>query len=356
SLAHGADDLFVLDLATRRERALTDDGWKAAGFTWSADSRHIFFSSNRGGAFGLWTVDTHAGGPPRQVSTGLGGVTFSRMSSDAQNRLAVEIPHGRVTLSRLGPSGGATDIASSADSLWDPAVGPDGAVAYIAGASGAPEVWVAEPDGRISRLTSLVASLLSRPAWSVDGQTIAFLGVKGRQPQIYTVRRDGSQLRAVTSDTTDKYDPAMMADGRIAYIERGPSGWRAMSVAPGAAPQPLPGGDGWRSLRAGPDGRLYGTRNGGNTVLALGAPRAVADVTGADNWAVGPAGVYFVRQRPERRGWAIWLQPWSGPAREAADFPDAAHSLAVDPDGALYITQVRDDQIDLGLLSLTQGR
>lgn len=64
SLAHGADDLFLRDLASGRERALTDDGWKAGGFAWSADSRHIFFSSNRGGAFGLWTVDTAPAGRP----------------------------------------------------------------------------------------------------------------------------------------------------------------------------------------------------------------------------------------------------------------------------------------------------
>ena len=72
SLMHGADDLFLKDVRTGKERALTTDGWKAVGFVWSADSRHIFYSSNRGGEFGLWTVDTRIAGDPRAGEPGPG--------------------------------------------------------------------------------------------------------------------------------------------------------------------------------------------------------------------------------------------------------------------------------------------
>ncbi len=91
TLITGADDLLVLDTESGEEHAVTTDGWKASGYVWSSDSRYIFFSSNRGGEFGLWSVDALGQTPPRQVSLGLGTISFAHISMDRQNRIAVEI-------------------------------------------------------------------------------------------------------------------------------------------------------------------------------------------------------------------------------------------------------------------------
>lgn len=359
SLMHGADDLFLMDARTGKERALTTDGWKAAGYVWSADGRHIFYSSNRGGEFGLWTVDTKIDGPPRRVSLGLGQISFSRMSADNRNRLAVEISQGRANLAALSPGGRIRPLTDNTGSDWDPDGAPDGAVAYVSDRSGSSEIWVRTPDGPSVRLTSIVGSYVVAPAWSPDGSSIAFIAVKGRRSELYTVARDGSRLRAMTWDGLDKLYPQFSADGAsLYYLERTAAGYRVMqvSLAAGAQPRPLAGGAGWQVLRSGPDGRLYGVRAGESVVRALGPGQPVPPVIvgNYDYWTVGRDGVVVLRGRRSSSS-SIWLHPWAGPPRKLADVTSCCGSLGLAPDGTVLFSQSLDEQIDLGLVELTEN-
>ncbi|MDP3748351.1 MAG: winged helix-turn-helix domain-containing protein [Phenylobacterium sp.] len=356
TLMHGADDLFLLDVKTGRERALTTDGWKAPGYVWSADGRHVFFASNRGGAFGLWTVDTKIDGPPRQVSLGLGQISFSRMSADRRNRVAVELPSGRNNLAVVAPDGRVRPLTTDDGNDWDPDGAADGTVAYTSDRSGSSELWITTQDGRSVRLTSIVGSYVHQPAWSPDGQTIAFIAVKGRRAEIYTVARDGSRLRPVTHDGLDKLDPVYAADGRsLSYVERTAAGYRVMRIAltPGAEPRPLPGGEGWRVLRGGEDGRLYGMRVGETRLRALspGRPVPPVELGGYDEWAVGPDGLVVMRGYRASPS-TVWLHPWTGAPRKLVDIPNCCGSVGVSSTGAVLFSQSQDDQVDLGLVDL----
>jgi Tol biopolymer transport system component/DNA-binding winged helix-turn-helix (wHTH) protein len=359
TLLHGADDLFLLDVRTGRERALTTDGWKASGYVWSADSRHVFYSSNRGGAFGLWTVDIKTGQPPQRVSLGFGQTSFSRMSADRKNRLAVELPRGRGNLAAIAPSGEVSAVTNTTGYDWDPVIAPDGAVAYVSERGGSSEIWVTTPDGQSVRLTSIMGSYVNTPAWSPDGRTIAFVAVKGRRSEIYTVDRDGSRLRAATDDGIDKLDPAYSPRGdRLTYVGRTAAGYRLLQVAltPGAKPQPLPGGAGWRVLRAGPDGRLYGQKVGDDLILPVNAADRVPEIRPAnyDCWAVGADGIYVARA-PRGEVPSLWFHPWSGAPRKLADLPGFDGSLTVDAKGRVLFSRVVGNEIDLGLVDLSSN-
>jgi Tol biopolymer transport system component/DNA-binding winged helix-turn-helix (wHTH) protein len=355
ALMIGADDLYVLDVTTGRERALTQDGWKASGFVWSNDSRHVFFSSNRSGEFGLWSADLLIQEPPRQVSLGLGAISFSRMSADLRNRLVVEISRGGTNLYRASPSGTIEPVTLGSGYDWDAAPAADGTVAHISNRSGSYQVWLARPGADPLRLTSLPASYVMMPAWSPDERVLAFVAVAGHRAEIYTVARDGSQLHKVTNDGASKQDPVYSVSGdRIYYIARLAGTFRLMQIglAPGSQPQVVPGGAGWRVLRTDRAGRLYGQR--GTSILTLDPSPPIPDVglTYADVWTAGTQGIYVRRGKTPQHPAAVWLYPWSGPARKIADTPLASSSIAVDKDGAVLFTQSTDYQCDLGLIEL----
>ena len=340
SLTIGADDLFMLDVRSGEEHALTNDGWKAGGYVWSADSRNVFFSSNRGGEFGLWSVDRRNIRPPHRVSLGMGTVTFSRMTADRKNRLAVEVTRGRTILSRVLPSGEILPVTAGAGSDFDPAAAADGTLAYVSARNGAYEVWTTTPTGQSTQLTSIVGSYVTRPAWSPDGQAIAFVAVHDREAELYTVARDGSHLRQVTNDGIHKKDPVYVESGeRVLYVERREGRWRLMEMSLAVAtaqPRAVPAGHGWNTLRSGPDGTLFGQRQGESTLRVLsvraldsggsaasGIPVAedyrsltangpsIADI---DVWAAGPQGIYVRRGRRVQEPSSIWLYPGVSPA------------------------------------------
>jgi Tol biopolymer transport system component len=356
TLMFGADDLYLLDVGSGKERALTNDGWKATGHAWSGDSRHVFFSSNRGGEFGLWSVDIRIDQLPRQMSLGLGTVRFSRISADRNNRLAVELNRGRTNLALLSLSGSVQAVTANSGADGDATVADDGAIAYVSNRSGSQQIWVTRAGGEPVRVTSIVGSHVTKPTWSSDGQAIAFVGVKGRQCEIYTVMRDGSQLRQLTRDGVEKRDPAYSAsEDKIYYVERRAGAWRLMQVALGAGSQPqaVPGGEGWRVLHRGHDGRLYGQRADEYVIRVLDSTDSPdVQLTDSDAWTVGPQGIYVRRGRRGNAPAAIWLHPWNGTERKLVDAPRVSGSLAVDPDGAVIFPEDLDHQTDLGLLEL----
>jgi len=355
TLLHGADDLFLKDLKTGRERALTTDGWKAAGYVWSHDSRHIFYSSNRGGEFGLWTLDTARRDPPKRISLGFGQFTFSRMSSDRHDRLAVEAPKTRINIVAMGPDGAMTPITNSGSSDWEPEGAADGTVAYVSNRSGGSELWITRPDGRPLRLTNIGGSYVHSPAWSPDGQSLAFVAVKGRKAEIYTVGRDGSRLRAVTTDGLDKVDPVFTPAGdRLRYLQRDAEGYRLMEIPlTGAAEaREVAGGRGLSELRRGPAGRYFGRRVTDSRIVALdGGPIPDVRVGPYDTWAAGPEGIYVFVVRGANPP-AVWLHGWSGPPRKLREVGGGG-DIGIAADGRALFSQYYDEQVDLGLFDLS---
>jgi Tol biopolymer transport system component/DNA-binding winged helix-turn-helix (wHTH) protein len=355
TLLHGADDLYLKDLKTGRERALTTDGWKAAGYVWSNDSRHVFYSSNRGGEFGLWTIDTARRDPPRRISLGAGQFTFSRMSSDRRNRLAVEAPHTRINIVAMGPDGVVTQVTNHSSADWEPEGAADGTVAYISNRSGASELWITKPDGQSVRLTDIMGSYTHSPTWSPDGQTLAFVAVKGRKAEIYTVGRDGSRLRAVTADGLDKLDPIFTAAGdALRYVQRTADGWRVMQIplAGAGRPQEVAGGRGMTGLRRASDGRYFGQTLIDSRVVPLDGSAAPNVTVGPyDTWSVGRDGIYVFVVRGANPP-AVWLHPWSGPARKLREVGGGG-DIGVAADGRALFSQYANEQVDLGLFDLT---
>jgi dipeptidyl aminopeptidase/acylaminoacyl peptidase len=131
---------------------------------------------------------------------------------------------------------GAQTQPYTADAMWrlkrlaDPAISPDGRIAVvpvtsydIAENKADTDLWlVPTKPGRARQLTSGEASDTS-PAWSPDGQFIAFVSKRGddEQPQLYVIPVDGGEARRITNVPTGVIGPKWFPDSkRIAFLSQ----------------------------------------------------------------------------------------------------------------------------------------
>src|SRR5262249_8340862 len=145
---------------------------------------------------------------------------------------------------------------------------PDGSIAHISNRSGFYELWTLAPGKPPTRLTNLQGSSELSPSWSRDGSRIAFVAVKGRRADIFTVARDGSQLRQLTQDGISKRDVVCTRrPNQLLYLARVDGRWRLMEVSdvdPTTA-HPAPrkvqaDHNSWLALHTAPDGSVFGQR------------------------------------------------------------------------------------------------
>lgn len=372
TLAVGADDLFALNVASGQEHSVTGDGWKASGYVWSADSGSIFFSSNRGGDFGLWSVDLHPRDPPRRVALGLATVSFMRMSADRRNRLAVESTRGLNKLARLSERSQVEILTAGAGYDGDPAAGSRGSVVHVSNRSGSYEIWLLREGASPSRLTSIHGSYVLEPSWSIDESRVVFVAVKGLAAEVYSVARDGSGLRQLTDDGAPKRDPVFSASGdRLYYLAWLEGSWRLMELELESrnSRRVLPGNAGWVTLRSSPDGTIFGRQAGERFVRRIHPPtdagsgmgdspgmEASPDITDSDSWAIGKNGVYVRRGRRPDQSPSLWFFPWQGEGRKLAEVPLASGNIAIDPQGRVLLSQSTSAEVDLALVELQAQR
>lgn len=357
--ALGSDAIYLLNTRQGTIRPLTDDGWKAAGFTWANDGRTLFFSSNRGGDFGLWAIDTARASEPRRVTLGM--LPLGRLSADRQTRqIAVETGRIQVNLARIGSSGeGKAPLTTGEGTDWDPDVRADGTTIFASDRSGTNQIWTRRPDGRYVRLTDMNASYVYAPRWSPNGQQIVFLAVVDGRTDIYMIRPDGSGLVRVTKDGTPKGRALWSSDnGQLFVTTINGSSWHLVKhdMRTGRT-IPVPDSTGITIIeRSGT--RLFARRSGEEAIVEIdqrsGAERALPvpiPVSGLETWAPRSDGIVHIRGTGPAA--ELWLTDWDGESRRLAPLRYAPRAtFGIMPDGSIVTPQLIADNRDLMLIEL----
>jgi TolB protein len=177
------------------------------------------------------------------------------------------------------------------------------------------------------------------PAWSPDGQSIAFVSKRDGRSHVYVMRSDGTKTRRLTDGGEDDAHPAWSPDGRRIAFARGGEVW--IVPAAGGAPHRLAidlHGGAAADPAWSPDGKLlaYDFRRPGFSILEL--------------WVVPADGTHA--RAVTRLGHESELPTWSPDGRRLAFESDLRgghyeiYSIGVDGTGLHRETRSSTDTID----------
>jgi Tol biopolymer transport system component len=241
---------------------------------WSPDGAYLYFSSDRGGSMNLWRVaiDEASGsarGEPEPVTAPASFAHHASFSRDGRRMAYVssateqELQRVRFDPRAERVIGAPEPLARDVRRLSFPHVSPDGQWLVYTRTEPQEDLLLSRLDGSDRRALTDDAHRERRPRFSPDGSRIAFYSNRGGNYEVWTVAREGGDLRQVTHDPqrrNARYPLWSPGGAQILYSRPGTTGLIAPADGPPDAPplqlpQYSPDPDGFNPLDWSADGR-----------------------------------------------------------------------------------------------------
>lgn len=203
--------------------------------TVSADGRTVVFASTHLG-LGLWSMPTDGSAPPTRL-TGVPDGASSPSFAPQGNRLAFLAPDEDGVSQVFVYEGGASQQLTNLDVQAScPGWAPGGSqlVVVLEGST----IATLSADGGSTQVLVEGEGWNSSPAFSPDGQWLAFMTNRDGNPEVYRAKSDGSQLERLTRDPGYDTHPRWSADGRRLLFQSNRNGvQRVWSMNPDGTDQ-----------------------------------------------------------------------------------------------------------------------
>ena len=290
-----------------------------------------------------------------------------QLSSDATpGRIAFSYFDGNSEIYVMNADGSdVKNLTNNSANDYSPAWSPDGnRIAFYSGRDGNSEIYVMKADGSdVKNLTNNSTNDVS-PAWSPDGNKIAFVSERDGTAGIYVMNADGSGVTRLTNNSTSNHEPAWSADGRrIAfYSGRDGSGEIYVMNADGSGVKNLTNNSAVDSMPAwSPDGNriaFHSDRDGNSEIYVMKADGSdVKNLTNNSAYDLFPAWspdgkkIAFYSDRDGNEGIYVMNADGSGVTRLYGSGSEPAWSpvgapAAPSPDDA-YLSSLTVSPVDI---------
>lgn len=312
TVAGVSNDVYVMPSQGGDPKRLTFDNRPIMGPpTWTADSRELVFSSNRGAATALWRV-LATGCLPEPVAGPVGEATWPSIPTNGKNMLVYEQGLSETNIWRLNLKDVTHRerqpfaLVSEKGRKMRPELSPDGKkIAFESDRLGFWDIWTCElAKGDCDQVTSLHGTA-GRARWSPDGRYIAFEFHPNEHSEIYLVEVPGGVPHLLpTISGADNLSPSWSHDGKWLYFasKHGSDPFQIWKVAmQGGVRVQLTQHGGISAAESSDGNHLYYSKyeQGGvwRMNLETHEETQVLDVEGDGwpNWALTPAGIYFLK-------------------------------------------------------------
>jgi Tol biopolymer transport system component len=261
-------------------------------FTVTCGARTLAFESDAAGNSDIYTIKEDGSGL-KQITTDTTFEGFADYSPDGAKIAFTRFQGNNLDVWVMNADGSnqvrlTTDAAEDGVSSWS----PDGTkIAFASTRGGNAQIWVMNADGsNQTQLTHMTEpgtgtdtagvldslALATGPAWSPDGNMVAFQSRQSGQYNIWVINADGSNLKQLSNGTDDEV-LAWSPDGKtIVYQSRQSSGHYALFTmnADGSNPTALTSDASadYEGARFSPDGKtlaLYSNKTGHFQVFTM---------------------------------------------------------------------------------------
>lgn len=195
--ASGNPDLWIIDLASREHRQLTDDPTPDWGPAWSPDATSVAFYAYRSGNRDLWVLPA-SGGPARQLTDHPSADMYPTWSPDGSSIAFYSVRTGNRDLWVLPSAGGESRQLTrfEGDDLF-PEWSPRGDwIAFYSERDGTGRIWGVTPDGAQTKPLSIGPGRF--PRFSSDATRLVFTGWGERMGNIYEANLTHGSERPIT--------------------------------------------------------------------------------------------------------------------------------------------------------------